>query len=328
MAPSLNILIGLPLLFSSLSIIAKRLWGSIGSLCYHLHTIYLFSCNNIQDTIIPGLLFGSLNASVAPRLSMGPARSLTDILQSIPAMLLWGWSHLLFFNISNQRHECAITEDRLNKPWRPLATNRVSPGQASWALCLMCPVIMIIWLSLGGLAPGCIIVALTLLYNDCGGASNPWVKNLLNGPAIVSFHVGPLEVATGRSIFPAAGNGEATAWLLILAAAVATTSHAQDFRDVDGDKAAGRETLLISIGDLNARMLAAFGIAGWTLVACRFWGVGWAGGSLVVIAGVVVAGNMFWDKTRAGDALTWKIFPFWMLGLFLLPVWVDMMSAY
>jgi 4-hydroxybenzoate polyprenyltransferase len=294
--------------------------GGFRFLWRHMYTVYLFSCNNINDTIIPGLLFASLNASIAPRLAMGPAISLVQILRSFPAILLWSWSHLLFFNISNQQDAAAITEDRLNKPWRPLATGRVTPSQAAQTMQYMHPLILLLSIALGGLGPGLTIVTLTFLYNDGGGSANPWAKNLINGPAMVSFLAGPLEVATGHSVLE---SRIASVWLLLLVGAIATTCHMQDFRDVEGDRAAGRKTLPIAIGDAKARALAAVGITGWTVGACLFWGAGGMGLSLAATAGTVLMGNMLWDRTRVGDRRTWKLFPFWMLGLYLLPLWLE-----
>lgn len=293
----------------------------VSALCHHVYTIYLFNCNNIKDIICLGLLFGGLNASIASQLNMGPDLSLQQILASSPAMLLWSWSNLFIFNLHNQRSPSAVAEDKINKPWRPIPAGRISSNQATRIMYCMYPVILGVSFTIGGLGP-CLFEAFSCLwYNEWGGASNPFLKNLLNGLGFACFFAGPLEVATRHSIF--SGEGKAALWLLIFAATITTISHAQDFRDMEGDRASGRKTLPLAVGNMNGRILVAVGILGWTLLSCWFWEVGlvdWRRYAVAWAAGIAMAGNFFRDWTREGDTLSWKLFPPWMVGLFLLPL--------
>ncbi|KAI0154529.1 UbiA prenyltransferase family-domain-containing protein [Xylariaceae sp. FL1272] len=283
---------------------------------YHIYTIYLFSCNNISDIIIPGLLFGSLTGSVASRLSMGNDLTFHQIAKSLPTMLLWSWCHLLFFNLSNQRH--SIAEDTANKPWRPLPSHRLTSAQADILFYCMYATIFLVSLSIGGLVPSILIVILSWCYDDMDGASNALSKNIINGVGIGSLFTGPLEVATQHSVLHAWPR--AATWVGILMATIATTSHVQDLRDVDGDRKAGRRTLPIAIGDLNARIFGAMGIFGWTWVAGWFWNASWLWIAVATAGGGVMAANMLLYKNRSADTFTWKLFPLWMLGLFIMPV--------
>lgn len=291
------------------------------SLLHHIHTIYLFSRNDIKIAIGVGWLFGALNASIASTFQMGPALSPWQILQSTPAMLLWSWSHLFLFNLHNQRHASSIAEDAINKPWRPLPARRLSPEQATRIMYCMYPVVItLVSLRLGGLFPSLVEMGLCLWYNEAKGSSNALLKNMLNAFGLACFFAGPLEVVTGHSIF--CGDMKAATWLLTLACAIMSTSHAQDFRDLEGDKAAGRVTLPLLIGDMNARFLLAFGIAFWTAVASWFWEAGLVDSLAAWMAGAAVAFNLFRDKTHEGNTRSWKLFPCWILGMFLLPVQV------
>lgn len=296
------------------------------SLLHHIHTIYLFSRNDIKIAIGVGWLFGALNASIASTfftMGGGPDnKSPLQILQSTPAMLLWSWSHLFLFNLHNQRHASSIAEDAINKPWRPLPARRLSPRQATRIMYCMYPIVALVSLGLGGLVPSVIEVGLCLWYNEAKGSSNAFLKNVLNALGLACFFAGPLEVVTGHSVF--CGDMKAATWLLIIACAIMSTSHAQDFRDMEGDRAARRVTLPLLIGDTNARLLLAFGIVFWTAVASWFWEVGLLGSLAAWMAGAAVVFNLFLDKTHAGDARSWKMFPCWLLGLFLLPVHVGM----
>ncbi|POS70194.1 UbiA prenyltransferase [Diaporthe helianthi] len=270
-----------------------------------------------------GWLFGALNASAASRISLGlgPPISIIGILKSSPAMLLWSWSNLLLFNLHNQRHASAVAEDSVNKPWRPMPAGRLSSREATLAMYFTYLVVLAISLEFGGLLPCVFEAFFCLWYNEWGGASDPYLKNILNGLGFACFFAGPLEVATGHSVL--SGDQQTFQWLLLLAGAITTTAHAQDFRDMEGDSATNRKTVPLLIGDLNARLVLAGGVAGWTVLACWFWGVGlaeWRVGSVSWVAGTIVAGRFFRDRTRAGDRLSWKLFPAWLLGLFVLPM--------
>lgn len=291
------------------------------SLLQHAHTIYLFSRNDIKIAIGVGWLFGALNASIASTFAMGPAPvSSWQILQSTPAMLLWSWSHLFLFNLHNQRHASSIAEDAINKPWRPLPARRLSPRQATRIMYCMHPIVALVSLGLGGQVPSLVEVGLCLWYNEAKGSSNAFLKNVLNALGLACFFAGPLEVVTGHSVF--CGDMKAATWLLIITCAIMSTSHAQDFRDMEGDKAARRVTLPLLMGDTNARLLLAFGIVVWTAVASWFWEVGMVDSLAAWMAGAAVVVNIFRDKTHEGDARSWRMFPCWLLGLFLLPIQV------
>lgn len=289
---------------------------------YHAKTIYLFSRNDIKLAIGTGYLFGALNASIAPQISLAPkSLSPLQILASTPAMLLWSWSHLLLFNIHNQRHPSSIAEDAINKPWRPLPAGRITPEQTNRLMYCVYALVLAVTATVGGKGPSLLELALCLWYNELGGSANPFLKNLLNASGLVCFFAGPLEVVTGHSVL-FAGEGKVALWLLIIAGAITTTSHLQDFRDVEGDRLANRKTIPLLLGDRNARAVVAAGIPAWTAVACCLWGVGWQQLSSLPawVAGGVTVGNVLCNRTQKGDCLSWKLFPLWLLGLFILPI--------
>lgn len=291
------------------------------SLLHHIYTIYLFSRNDIKIAIGVGWLFGALNASIASTFTMGPDLSPRQIIQSTPAMLLWSWSHLFLFNLHNQRHASSIAEDAINKPWRPLPARRLFPRQATRIMYCMYPIVITLEsLHLGGQFPSVVEMGLCLWYNEAKGSSNAFLKNVLNAFGLACFFAGPLEVATGHSVF--CGDMRAATWLLILACAIMSTSHAQDFRDLEGDKVARRVTLPLLIGDMKARLLLAFGIVFWTVIASCFWEVTLVDSLMAWTTGAAVIFNLFRDKTHEGNTRAWKMFPCWLLGLFLLPIQV------
>ncbi|KAI0173599.1 UbiA prenyltransferase family [Hypoxylon sp. FL1284] len=286
------------------SISTKRSSGLVTTLGYHLYSIYLTCSSNIWDIDLPGYLFGVLNASIAHRLSMGPPCTITH--------------NLFMFCLHNQRQPGNIAEDALNKPWRPIPTGRFTPKHAKRMLYFMHPWCLAVGLTLGGVVPYIVLTAFHVWYNEFGGASNGILKNLLNAVGIICFFAGPLEVATGHSVLSGDGNG--MMWLCILTTIFATTCHVQDFRDVDGDRAAKRQTLPLVVGDMTARIFAVIGVVGWTEIACRFWKVGWATHLGCALLGATMVGSLLADKSQKGDHRTWRLWSLWIQGLVMLPV--------
>lgn len=75
----------------------------------------------------------------------------------------------------------------------------------------MYPIVLLLALTVDGLGP-CLLEALSCFwYNKLGRASQPFVKNLLNGLCFACLPARSLEVVNGRSIF--SGQGDATRWL-------------------------------------------------------------------------------------------------------------------
>lgn len=58
--------------------------------------------------------------------------------------------------------------------------------------------------------------------------------------------------------------------VLLSTSILTTTYHAQDFRDIHGDRLIGRKTLPIVYSSI-ARPSVAFGVLWWTVVLCSFW---------------------------------------------------------
>jgi 4-hydroxybenzoate polyprenyltransferase len=284
---------------------------------YHIYTIYLVCSSNICDIIIPGFIFGAINSHIAPRYSMGPAISANNILASAPFMLLWSVSNLFLFCLHNQRHPETIAEDTLNKPWRPMVTGRMTPQHATRIAYLMHPVCFLIALRIGGFIPYMILTFFHLWYNELGGASNGILKNIHNAVGFSCFYIGPLEVATQHSVIRA---GQVIKiWLTVLMAIFATTSHAQDFRDMEGDRAASRRTIPLVFGDIQSRVFIALVVPIWTTVACWLWEVGWIEGVCVTFTGATLVVSLLLCRSRAGDALSWKLWVVWVQALIMLP---------
>ncbi|KAI0482563.1 UbiA prenyltransferase family [Xylariaceae sp. FL0804] len=292
----------------------------VRAVLYHARTSWLFIYSDVMSIIGVSWLFGALSATTAESFALGPNLTAADVLRRSPAVVLWCWANLLLFNLHNQRHPAAVREDRANKPWRPLPAGRLTPAQATRAMYAMYPVALGVALATGGLAPCLLEAALCLWYNELGGSGDPFLKNALNGLGFACFLAGALEVFVGggRSVL-FAGGGRAARWLAVLAAAITCSSHLQDFRDVEGDRAVGRRTVPTVLGGTASRVQCALAVAASNLVACWFWDARWHYSAGAWGAGFAIAANLLGNRTRRGDVLSWRLFPLWMLGLFIVP---------
>ena len=73
-------------------------------------SLYLFTCDQILDTVIPGTLFGILGALSGPVLDL-PSQQYLPILARAPAAALWLWFVILQFCVQNQRSPVSVAED-------------------------------------------------------------------------------------------------------------------------------------------------------------------------------------------------------------------------
>ena len=158
-------------------------------------------------------------------------------------------------------------EDKENKKDRPLASGRISLESAKilrWALVPICWAMSYLY-SVQTLYASIALSFLTMVYNEFGGHAGHWiVRNLSVAVCYGSFELGATLVACASPLlFPmilpdltdihqpfAAAKREtldsiAIASICISSGILATTYHAQDLKDIHGDRIAGRRTLPI-----------------------------------------------------------------------------------
>ncbi|PLB43746.1 hypothetical protein P170DRAFT_450923 [Aspergillus steynii IBT 23096] len=245
----------------------------------------LAPASDFKTIILPSTVFGVLNslATSAYGLDDIPPITLSLILTRLIQALVWVSLVYIPFGINNQRSPSAIVEDAINKPWRPLPQNRLSPSQARrlmYCIVLLAPLHGYIYRGIG-FRQSSLLRALDIWYNNVGGADkNPVLRNLLNSLGYLSFITGALEVALGRQI-PFTSDPMSTSgpenrlalWLLIIGGIVFSTIHLQDLYDQEGDASRGRRTVPLVIGDAPARWTIATPMLFWGIVCPRFWRV-------------------------------------------------------
>lgn len=160
-------------------------------------------------------------------------------------------------------HEASIEEDRPNKPWRPMPSNRVLPGQARLLMFVLYEVASIARLRLGGIRQCGSLMLLGYWYNDrdgCSALREPKSDHCLR---LYLFCLMSLEVAFGKELPPRA---TLVKRFLTIGGVVFTTVQLQDLYEQAGDRgdhACGRSTLQILVGDNKSRWMSALPMCFW-----------------------------------------------------------------
>lgn len=329
------------------------------SLLYHLKTMFLFTKSDFKTVIIPQSVFALSAAYSSATTSLTSSYSTenhdnlhtTIPLHRIALMLLWLYTLLLVEDIANQRLTQAIVEDAVNKPWRPLPAGRITTAQSEALLRLAVPLSLVLSAVVGALQPAAPLVSLIWLYNDLEGSSaGPIQRNVINALALACFGWGALTVLVPDAMTSAEGSGGILAllartawriiggdggdgvgggvgtevlqsWTLLIALVVATTVHAQDFPDIEGDRERGRQSMPLRYGHSVSRWSLAVLCVMWSMICLRFWhvslGVWWVptmGVSCPMAALTLTRGGLDVDE------VVWKLWCLWMVVLFTLPL--------
>ena len=235
-----------------------------------------------------------------------------------PRAAFWTWVTVLQFCLHNQRLGESIKEDRLNKPWRPLPAGRLAESKVKYVMIATYTATFLSSLYFGGFKQSAMLTILDIWYNDLGASENVILRNTMNASGYLCFLSGALEVAVGSSdLFQWT---TAMKWLVLIGAVIFSTIHIQDFRDVPGDLLRRRRTMPIILGDGLSRWTVVVGIFFWSWVCPSFWQVGLGGFVLPVIIGGVIVFRILAQRTIKHDRLTYKIWCFWFMSFFLLPL--------
>ena len=292
-------------------------------LLYHLRTLWLFTQSDLKSMIIPTTTF-SVVCSVSRANLMPGQIGMFTIINRIPSLVLWLWLTLLLFNLENQRLPSSILEDSINKPWRPIPSGRIKANHARILVFILMPVVLLMSIPLGTAPQALMQMALTYAYNDLEWADKSFViRNILNGMGISIYNSGAITILS-RSPFGL--TLASMKWVAFIGFAVTTTIHVQDLKDQQGDALRERRTLPLVMGDSFARWTIIIAIAGWSLAAPMFWGLGLEGYVNIAAVGMIIVFRILWLRNVEADRRTWTWWCIWMVSLYLLPLWVDFSS--
>ncbi|MCJ1230511.1 hypothetical protein MMC12_007185, partial [Toensbergia leucococca] len=215
----------------------------------------------------------------------------------------------------------SILEDSVNKPWRPVPAGRISSIETRRLLLATIPAVWIITIFLGGLKETSLIIGLTWMYNDLGGADeNGIVRNVINALGFVVFSSGATRIASGHGQFSL--NEAAYQWLAMQWAIITSTMQMQDFKDQKGDLArpGGRSTAPLVLGDWVARWTIAVPVLVWSVICPLFWAVDIYGYVVPLALGNFVAIRVILLRNVDADRSTWMLWAVWLVSLYMLPL--------
>ena len=305
------------------------------SALYHLRTIWLVTVNDLKSIVIPETAFGICSALSGPTLTSNNLPNSLEILARIPTVLFWTWINVLIFDLANQRLPNSIIEDSINKAWRPIPSKRISATHARRLLLVVIPVVFAITLYIGGMEETVAMMVLTWQYNDLGGADENFVvRNIINAVGFVCYSSGATRVACGYG--RCSLNQNAYLWLTIIGGIVFSTLQMQDMgtqassliractnedaADQEGDRARGRRTMPLVIGDYPTRWSIALAVVLWSFICPAFWQLDIYVWMISMSFGGVIALRILLCRGIAEDKLTWLFWNIWITSLYLLPL--------
>jgi 4-hydroxybenzoate polyprenyltransferase len=283
---------------------------------FHVHTIWLITCNDLKSIVAPETAFGIFSA-LSASLTTNNEPKVLDVLSRLPQVILWNWLNVLLFDIANQRLPDSIIEDRVNKAWRPIPSGRLTPDEARRLLLVVIPVVFVATYFLGGFYETVAMMVLTWMYNDLGGADEFYVvRNSINALGFMCYSSGATDVAAGaHSLTP-----KAYTWIAIVGAIIFSTLSMQDLPDVAGDAERGRLTSPLVMGDAWSRWEIAVPIFLWSVVCPVFWNVTLPAFIVSVCVGAWLAFRILRFRTVAEDKKSWKTWCLWTCLLYALPL--------
>jgi 1,4-dihydroxy-2-naphthoate octaprenyltransferase len=171
------------------------------------------------------------------------------------------------------------------------------------------------------------LVAVTFTYDELGGAGNVVGKALCTAGGYISFELGATTI-TGMScryyvqkppgLLPLGFVGAnrrlagvmdfvSVTAVVISGVLIFTAIQAQDFADVEGDKAVGRMTFPIYAPELS-RLLTLFATISWSVFLSWFWEVGPISTAIFTSFGLHVGLRYYCRRTLEADKKSYLIF--------------------
>lgn len=284
-----------------------------------LHNLWLFTNSDFCTFVLPNTVFG-MSTAVSEHFLAGAIqhRYIYHTLRRLPLVLLFNWSNLLIFDLANQRLPDAIEEDKINKPYRPLPSGKITQRQTRHLMIIAMPLVLLMNSVLGVWKETALLFSLTWIYNDLRGGEDSWlIRNLIIAFAFFLYNLGSLKVASGASDQAEDVHDVATyGWTALISAVILTTMQVQDLKDQQGDRVRGRQTAPLVLGEATARWTIAVPIIFWSI----FFSVLWGSWLLPMPFGLYIAYRILWIREKGADRRSWKLWCMWTVLIYLLPL--------
>jgi 4-hydroxybenzoate polyprenyltransferase len=283
------------------------------SLSALLHLIWHFTESNFPTFVLPNSAFGLLAALAAPLLTNCSERpSFQILLVRTLQVILFNWANVFVFDLANQRLPESRLEDRLNKPWRPLPTGRISPETTRRWMLISIPFVLCVSAILGVATESAFIMILTWLYNDLHGGDEI-IRDGIIAFGYALYLTGSLRIACGLDCHISKYGYR---WIAMMSGIIVTTMQVQDLKDQIGDRSRGRKTLPLVLGDTVSRWMIAGFTLFWSILCSYFWRVSLWGYALPMLTGFRVALDVV---SGSHDARAWRCWCAWQVVIYALP---------
>ncbi|KAJ7842721.1 UbiA prenyltransferase family-domain-containing protein [Mycena olivaceomarginata] len=233
----------------------------LASIIHEFEVFWAFTWRDWTTTIIPGMMYAitavrSLPVALPPRfIALGLGRTLIYLI-------------LLIYTFTSSNQISSVAEDRINKPDRPIPSGRISL-QGAYIRWYASTVAFLILGAAEGVMPWTVLwFLLTIAQNFTGFRKHWFTRNS------VFISLGTLCIMQPMWIQFAPNNSPEWRWVLTLSVLRGILFQVQDFRDIVGDRAAGRNTLPLALGERSSRRVMAVLFA-WTSVVdftSGYWG--------------------------------------------------------
>lgn len=279
---------------------------------------WLITKDDFFTFVVPNTMFGVCGALAGSTLAEHQS-TFFDILIRTPLVVLFNWSNLLIFDLANQRGPEAVKEDAINKPWRVIPSGRLTSNDVRQIMLFLIPTILAInYLLLRVGIESAVLVILTWLYNDLGGGEHWKTRDGIIAVAFGVYNTGSLKTAAGSVTMRPSINNAGWSWVATISAVIFTTMTVQDLKDQAGDRARGRRTAPIVLGDIVARKFIATSVTLWSCFCFWFWTFKLMG-IAAMTCGAVVAWRCLNLSGNKADRRTWELWAFWLMVLYCLP---------
>ena len=294
----------------------------------YLELFWLLTESNAPTFVGPNTMFGICGAAAGSLLIPveGGSTSALDLARRLGLVILYNWSNLIVFDLANQRLPESAEEDALNKPWRPVPRGLITSDQIRRTMLYLIPAVVALnhfFLQTG--VQSIAIMVLTWLYNDLRGGDEGFVqRNAIIAVAFAIYNEGSLKVAVGPAnagtglLFSGLTAAGAT-WVGVVSLVIFMTMHVQDLQDQEGDRARGRQSAPLVLGDRTARWTVAVPMIVWPVFCAWFWEASLLVSAPQGILGLVVAYRCLAYSGLKGDKLTWRLWCLWTALLYMLP---------
>ncbi|PQK09166.1 hypothetical protein BB8028_0001g12370 [Beauveria bassiana] len=283
---------------------------------------YLLTESNIKGYVQPVTLFALISVASSGVTTVDKA-TFFELATAVAHASCYIWLYMLHFDSSNQMDPESVKEDTLNKPWRAIPSGKLSiQACKKWYVAATCLLVTSSSLYFGGLPEAVAFMMETWVYDRVCGANYWWGKNIINALFYATGQLGATRVAA-RSMGSAEISRAGYQWCALLGLNTLTTIQIQDLRDQQGDRARGRHTMPLVMGDGPTRVITALFVTLWSVVCPAYWAQGHFTLGFVPsgLIGFLIVLRMLSRRTVEAGRLSWHLYTLlWLPSLYLTPL--------